>query len=40
MDPQPFASRSVLFPTVEETLPVDELERLGAAFARAETHDE
>ena len=26
----------VLFPMIEEALPVDELERLGAAFARAE----
>ncbi len=30
----------VLFPMVEEALPVDELERLGAAFARAEADDE
>jgi hemerythrin-like domain-containing protein len=29
-----------LFPMIEEALPVDELERLGAAFARAETDDE
>ena len=26
----------MLFPMIEEALPVDELERLGAAFARAE----
>jgi hypothetical protein len=30
----------VLFPMIEEALPVDELERLGAAFARAETDGE
>jgi hemerythrin-like domain-containing protein len=30
----------VLFPMIEEVLPVDELERLGAAFARAETGPE
>jgi 2,4-dienoyl-CoA reductase-like NADH-dependent reductase (Old Yellow Enzyme family) len=30
----------VLFPTIEEALPVDELERLGAAFARAEADGE
>jgi iron-sulfur cluster repair protein YtfE (RIC family) len=27
----------VLFPMIEEALPLDELERLGAAFARAES---
>jgi iron-sulfur cluster repair protein YtfE (RIC family) len=30
----------VLFPMIEEALPVDELERLGAAFARAEADGE
>ena len=30
----------VLFPMIEEALPVDELERLGAAFARAEADHE
>ena len=30
----------VLFPMIEEALPVDELERLGAAFARAEAEHE
>jgi len=30
----------VLFPLVEEALPLDELERLGAAFATAEADDE
>jgi iron-sulfur cluster repair protein YtfE (RIC family) len=30
----------VLFPMIEETLPVDELERLGAAFARVEAEHE
>lgn len=30
----------VLFPMIEEALPVDELERLGAAFARAEAGGE
>ena len=30
----------VLFPIIEEALPVDELERLGAAFARAEADGE
>jgi hypothetical protein len=30
----------VLFPMIEEALPVDELERLGAAFARAESGGE
>jgi hemerythrin-like domain-containing protein len=30
----------VLFPMIEEALPVDELERLGAAFARAEAERE
>ena len=30
----------VLFPMIEEALPVDELERLGAEFAQAEADDE
>jgi iron-sulfur cluster repair protein YtfE (RIC family) len=30
----------VLFPMIEQALPVDELERLGAAFARAEADGE
>jgi hypothetical protein len=30
----------VLFPMIEEALPVDEFERLGAAFARAEAEHE
>ena len=30
----------VLFPMIEQALPVDELERLGAAFARAEADSE
>ena len=30
----------LLFPMIEEALPVDELERLGAAFARAEAEHE
>jgi hemerythrin-like domain-containing protein len=30
----------VLFPMIEEAVPVDELERLGAAFARAEAEHE
>ena len=30
----------VLFPLIEEALPVDELERLGAAFALAEAEHE
>ena len=30
----------VLFPMIEEALPLDELERLGAAFARAEADHE
>ena len=30
----------VLFPMIEEALPIDELERLGAAFARVQADDE
>ena len=30
----------VLFPMIEEALPVDELERLGRAFVRAESGGE